>query len=375
MIAGASDMPAAERLAWLRLARTESVGPITFFRLVDRYGTATRALDALPDLARRGGRARPLVAASMDSVAREHDALIKAGGQLLLACDPAYPIGLGAIEDAPPVLSAMGDLALLQRQSIAIVGARNASLNGRKFASLLAGDLGRAGLVVTSGLARGIDTAAHEGALATGTIAVVAGGIDIVYPPENQALYDRIRASGLILAESALGQQPFAQSFPRRNRIVSGVSTGVVVVEATERSGSLITARMAGEQGRDVYAVPGHPLDPRASGPNRLIRDGAMLVRDAADIVESLGSYHGWQALEDGSRLQSLYVPAAANDEVTEVQARQEVEQVLSLTPVSVDDLVRETGLSAASVQMALLELELAGRVQRLPGNRTVLMG
>ncbi|HEY8191080.1 MAG TPA: DNA-processing protein DprA, partial [Alphaproteobacteria bacterium] len=267
----------SEKLNWLRLARTENVGPITFRRLIRRYGDAAEAIEALPTLAAQGGRKKPLIPAPMDVVEKEYDALTKFGAYLICAADPEYPEALNAVEDAPPVMTVIGDVNLLSRPTVGMVGARNASLNSRKFAEILARDLGRAGHVVASGLARGIDTAAHEGSLPTGAIAVVAGGIDIIYPPENKNLYAQIREQGLVVAESPFGQEPFAQSFPRRNRIISGLSCGVVVVEASLRSGSLITARMAAEQGREVFAVPGHPLDPRAEGTNSLLRDGAIL--------------------------------------------------------------------------------------------------
>jgi DNA processing protein len=366
----------AEKLAWLRLARTENVGPVTFYRLIERYGTAARAIEALPQLAARGGRKKPLVVPPLASVEQEYERLRKIGGEVVTAGEDAYPLPLGAVEDAPPVLSFLGDAALLKKAAIGIVGARNASLNGRKFAEMLARDLGAAGQVVVSGLARGIDTAAHAGSLATGTVAVVAGGIDIVYPPENQALYDAIREKGCIVAESPLSVPPVAQSFPRRNRIISGLSAGIVVVEATMKSGSLISARLAGEQGRDVYAVPGHPLDPRAEGPNALIRDGATLVRSAADVLEHMGSFTGgntYHLRDSASASYQAPAPDIANDEQTLDLARADVLNSLSFTPVTIDELVRASGLGVPLVLTALLELELAGRIRRLPGNRVSL--
>jgi DNA processing protein len=362
-----------DRLDWLRLIRTDNVGPVTFYRLLETYGSAGDALAALPELSKRGGRQKPLTPPPAGVVEHELEQLHQLGGTVILATDAAYPLALGAVEDAPPVLSVIGNISLLQKQSIAIVGARNASLNGKRFAGKLAQDLGAAQYVVTSGLARGIDTAAHEGSIAAGTIAVVAGGIDIVYPPENKKLYDQICEQGLIVAESAFGQQPFAQSFPRRNRIVSGLSAGVVVVEATERSGSLITARMAGEQGRDVYAVPGHPLDPRAGGPNKLIRDGAILVRDANDILEGLRNFSGGLLRE--VRMQAPYAaPMQVIDNADIDRARAALAETLSFAPSDINELIRASGFPASLVQTALLELELAGRIQRLPGNRAVLI-
>jgi DNA processing protein len=370
----------AERLAWLRLIRTENVGPVSFYRLVEVYGSAQRALEKIPQMAARGGRSKPLVIPPANTVEKEYEGLRRLGGDIVTAADEHYPLALSALEDAPPVLSYIGDPALMNKPCVGMVGARNASLNGKKFAAALARDLGAAGHVIVSGLARGIDTAAHEGALATGTIAVVAGGIDVIYPPENQKLYDAIREQGLIVAESPFGQQPFAQSFPRRNRIVSGLSAGVVVVEATMRSGSLITARLAGEQGRDVFAVPGHPLDPRAEGPNHLIREGAVLVRGAADVLEHLNGFNGPRGFAEHAANDFTFTPAAAPATIPEDnpqaldEAREAMLAALSPVPVAIDDLIREIGIPLPLAQTALLELELAGRAQRLPGNRVALL-
>lgn len=368
-----SDMK--EKMAWLRLSRTENVGPVTFYRLMEAYGSASKAIEALPELARRGGRAKPLVAAPLTQVEREYQALKKFGGDIICAGEEDYPVSLAAIDDAPPVLTYCGDISLLKKSCVGLVGSRNASLNGRKFTEKLARELGAAGVSVISGLARGVDTAAHLGSLETGTVAVVGGGLDIIYPPENKDLYADIRARGLIIAESPFGQQPFAQSFPRRNRIISGLSQGIVVVEATFKSGSLITARMAGEQGRDVFAVPGHPLDPRAEGPNALIRDGAILVRHAEDIMEHLQTFRSNGQLHDSAR--QKYEPlnaAPALDDQTLARTRAEVLACLSHTPVSVDEVIRSAGLPAAAVQIVILEMELAGRAQRLPGQRVTLI-
>ncbi|WP_395679664.1 DNA-processing protein DprA, partial [Inquilinus sp.] len=280
-------MSEAERLDWLRLARTDAVGPITFHALIARYGSAGAAIAALPELSRRGGRRVELKPPAIAEAKRELEALARIGGRLVAACEPDYPAILAMIEDAPPVLSLLGRGDLAARPMVGMVGARNASLNGRRFAHDMARQLGEAGFTVVSGFARGIDTAAHEGAFATGTLAVLAGGIDIVYPPENAGLYDRLTDSGLVVAECAVGTQPTARHFPRRNRLISGLSLGTVVVEAALRSGSLITARMAAEQGRQVLAVPGSPLDPRAQGCNRLIRGGATLVESAEHVIEA----------------------------------------------------------------------------------------
>lgn len=365
-----------EKLNWLQLIRTENVGPITFYNLLERFGSAKDALKALPALAKNGGRKNPLVAPDISSVKREYENLQKLGGDIVCAGETAYPLALTATDDAPPVLSYLGDISLLRTPCIAMVGARNASLNGQKFAQKLAKELGQSGQTIVSGLARGIDTAAHHGALETGTIAVVAGGIDVVYPRENKELYDLITHRGLVLAESPLGMEPIARHFPKRNRIVSGLSTGVVVVEATYRSGSLITARMAGEQGRDVYAVPGYPMDPRAQGPNKLIQDGAILVQNAHDILNGINSFGGGKAMLDNAR-QSIPTVEIANDipaEKSLEDVRELILQNLSQMPVGVDELARGCHIAIPALQMALLEMELAGRLQRLPGNRVVLL-
>jgi DNA processing protein len=363
----------AEKLAWLRLARTESVGPITFYRLVDSYGSASKALQALPELSKRGGRSKPLTAPAPQDIEQEYEVLKKIGGEIITAAEEIYPLSLAATDDAPPVLSVIGNTALMQSSCVAMVGARNASLNGKKFAAKLAGDLGKQGQVIVSGLARGIDTAAHTGALETGTIAVVAGGIDIVYPEENTSLYGQIKERGLIIAESKFGQQPFAQSFPRRNRIVSGLSQGTVVVEATMKSGSLITARLAGEQGRDVYAVPGHPLDPRAQGPNHLIREGAILVRGAEDVLEGLMHFTGKVLRETPQAIPAYHGPVLNDNDIPQ-NAQEKILSQLSFTPLLVDELIRACHLTIPVVQTILLELELAGRIKRSPGNRISLI-
>lgn len=369
-----SSVDETEKLAWLRLARTENVGPVTFYRLVETCGGAARALERLPELSRRGGRAKPLTPPAMTAIEKEYAALRKIGGDLVIARETDYPLALAATDDAPPVISVLGRKELLNQPTVAIVGARNASLNGRKFAEILARDLGRQNQIIASGLARGIDTAAHRGSLETGTIAVVAGGIDVVYPEENQKLYEDISEQGLILAESPLGQKPFAQSFPKRNRIVSGVAQGAVIVEATLRSGSLITARLAGEQGRDVFAVPGHPLDPRAEGTNHLIREGATLVRSATDVLESLMNYSGQPRLSEPPARPPLFDLPMAEPEEPPEDARARLIASLSHEAVNVDELIRACGIGVAATQILLLELELAGRLKRLPGNRVSLI-
>lgn len=362
-----------ERLAWWRLSRTDGVGPITFFKLIERYGTAQKAIDMLPELARRGGRKTPLVAFSASDTEKEIAALQKIGARLIAACEADYPELLRLVDDAPPVIMVLGHPSVWTRPCVGMVGARNASLPGRKMAHMLARDLGAGGYTVVSGLARGIDTAAHEGSLSTGTVAVVAGGVDVIYPPENEKLYRQIAASGAIISEHPVGLEPKAPFFPRRNRIISGLCAGTVVVEATLNSGSLITARFASEQGRDVFAVPGSPLDPRALGPNSLIRDGAVLVERAEHITGHLTLFRRPQGVAD--RANDSYIGLASEpDEKTLASARAALLEILSYTPVTIDEVVRMGGFNVQMVQTLLLELELAGRAERLPGNRIVLI-
>ena len=357
----------SERLAWLRLARTEHVGPVTFAGLIARFGSAKAALAELPRMAARGG-ARKFVAAPDDEAAREIAELSRIGGRLIASCESEFPQGLAALDPPPPVISVVGQIPLLKREMVAIVGARNASALARKFAFMLAEELGGAGLAVASGLARGIDTAAHEGALKTGTVAVLAGGVDIIYPPENEKLYAAIRDQGAIISEMRLSEAPQARHFPRRNRLISGLARGLVVVEAAERSGSLITANYALEQGREVFAVPGSPLDPRAKGTNRLIREGAALTESAEDVLSVLRPIIG-----NDFREPDLFAPGPPPDtkdlEQEADQVRTRIEEALGPAPVGVDELIRMTGAPAAAVQTVLLELELAGRCRRHPGN------
>ena len=363
----------AERIDWLRLIRTENVGPVTFARLLERYDTATLALKALPDLARRGGRTAPLRICSKAEAEREIAAARKAEVRLIASCEPDYPLPLAMIEDAPPVVAVKGHAHLLGRRCIGMVGARNASTNGKRFADTMARELGAAGFVVVSGMARGIDTSAHLGSLDSGTVAVVAGGVDVIYPEENAALYARIAGQGAVVAECPMGTQPMARHFPRRNRIISGLALGVVVVEATLKSGSLITARVAGEQGRDVFAVPGWPLDPRSQGPNQLLRDGAILTECAEDIVRALADTEPPPLREPASDLFSADRGIQV-DEATVREIGERLLESLSHTPVPVDELIRGCQLSASVVRSVLTELDLAGRVQHLPGNQVVLI-
>ena len=360
----------AERLDWLRLARSENVGPITFLALLDRFGSPAAVLDALPALARRGGRRRPIKVCSRVAAEREVEALAALGGRMIALVEPAYPEPLAAIADPPPVLAVRGRPELLLAESIAVVGARNASANGRHFAERLAADLGAAGLTVVSGMARGIDTSAHAGAIETGTAAVMGGGVDVVYPKENRSLFERLLAEGAVIAEAPLGTVPMGRHFPRRNRIIAGLSRGVVVVEGAARSGSLITARLALEQGREVMAVPGSPLDPRASGPNRLIRQGATLVENAGDVLDALAEGRRPALGESPQRWPADTALGPPEEEETPADARETVAQLLGSSPVPVDMLVRQSRLTPAMVATILLELELAGRLERHPGNR-----
>ncbi len=366
------DLDEAEKIAWLRLIRTENVGPITFYQLIENFGTAQKAIEALPSLSRNGGRLKNLKVSDAGAAIAEMEALEKLGGTMVFAAEKAYPLSLAATEDAPPIISVLGNKGLLNCPSIGIVGARNASLNGKKFAEKISRELGEGGQIVVSGLARGIDASAHTGALSFGTVAAVAGGVDVIYPPENTKLYEQIKFEGCIVAESPLGMEPMAKHFPKRNRIISGLSSGVVVIEATLKSGSLITARLAAEQGRDVYAIPGHPFDPRAGGPNKLIQDGATLVQNASDILENIRTFSAVRPV-----LSEPVQREWSGEDLSEKDAetvRDIILQNISSTPVTVDELVRSCHLTIPAVQMVLLELELAGRIQRLPANRIVLI-
>ncbi len=363
----------SERLDWLRLIRTDNVGPITFRALLQRYGSASAALEALPDLARRGGRRRPLKPMPRAAAERELELCARLGARVVGLVEPDYPEALAMVEDAPPLIVVRGNAHLLRRRAVAVVGARNASANGRLLAERLARDLGQAELNIVSGLARGIDSAAHAGALAAGTTAVMAGGVDVVYPPENRPLYDQIVAQGAALSEGAPGLTPTARHFPKRNRLIAGLSLAVVVVEAAPRSGSLITARLAAEQGREVLAVPGSPLDPRAQGCNLLIRRGATLVQSADDVLEALAALLRRPFAEPaGAGAPSAGLAPDTPEGLDEARTR--LLECLSPAPTPVDELVRASQLSAPLVLTVLLELELAGRLERQPGQRVCLV-
>ncbi len=354
-----------ERLDWLRLTRSENVGPVTFRRLMNRYKSAAAALDALPHLAGRGGKRSYAVCA--ESVAEaEMAAATSEGARMIALGAPDYPAQLAGIYDPPPFLWLIGDGDLLQRPSVALIGARNASALGLRMARNLARELGEEGYAIVSGLARGIDAAAHGAALETGTVGVLAGGVDVLYPPENADLAREIGAKGARLSEQVMGLQPQGRHFPRRNRIVSGLCKGVVVVEAAERSGTLITARCALEQGREAMAVPGHPLDPRASGCNALIRQGAALVSTAEDVMEALAQPRIVDLAEDAEP----YLPpdAPAEPDLPPEALADALANLLSAGAVDLDELSRLTDAPAHAVSAAVLELELAGRAERRPG-------
>ncbi|MEZ5926399.1 MAG: DNA-processing protein DprA [Hyphomicrobiaceae bacterium] len=359
-----------QRLAWLRLIRSENVGPVTFREIVNHFGGAEEALAALPELSRRGGRGRPIRIGSAADAEAELARAENVGARAVAIDESGYPPLLAATEAPPPILYVKGNTHLADQTAIAIVGARDASAAGRKLTGTIAEALGRAGLVIASGLARGIDTAAHEATLSTGTLAVVAGGVDIVYPPENEALMRRIGETGMLIAENPPGFVPRGQDFPRRNRIISGLAMGVLVVEAAKRSGSHITARFALEQGREVFAVPGHPLDPRAAGTNHLLKQGATLVTEAADIVEVIGPMLG-RPITLARRLKPL---AEARPTEVATGARKTILEALGPAPIGIDDLVRTTGLDAQTVAVVLLELDLAGRLERYGGQRVSLV-
>lgn len=352
-----------QRIDWLRLIRSENVGPRTFRTLLNHCGGARAALDRLPELARRGGAAGAPRICSRADAEREIAAAAAMGVSLVALGEPGYPLRLQMIDDAPPLLAVRGQLTAFALPLVAIVGARNASAAGVKFAERIARELGEAGFGIASGLARGIDAGAHRASLKTGTIAVLAGGHDHIYPPEHAALAESILATGALISEMPLGWQPRARDFPRRNRLISGLSLGVVVIEAARRSGSLITARMALEQGREVFAVPGSPLDPRCEGSNGLLKQGAALVTEVADVTAVLEPILG-RPME-----LSVEEPEAPSPQPEPVSGeRKRIVSLLGPTPVGIDDLVRLSGSSAAVVRTVLLELELAGRLERHGG-------
>jgi DNA processing protein len=363
----AAHLTEAQRIDWLRLIRSDNVGPRTFRSLVNHCGSARTALERLPDLARRGGATRQQRICSEDDARAELAACAKLGVSLIAPGEDGYPPRLAMLEDAPPLLGVRGVRETLMRPMIAIVGSRNASGAGLKFASVLARDLSEAGFVIASGLARGIDQAAHRASIEGGTVAMLAGGHDKIYPPEHEDLLTAVMAAGGAISEMPLGHVPRARDFPRRNRLISGASLGVIVVEAALRSGSLITARLANEQGREVFAVPGSPLDPRAAGTNDLIKQGATLITEAADVIQAVEPIMG----------RPIALSKDDDDPLVPEPAESDRERIISLlgpTPILLDDLIRMANASPAVVRTVLLERELAGRLERHGGGLVSLV-
>jgi len=372
-----TDISAFPVVDSLRLIRTENVGSVTFFELVQLYGSPAKALAVIPELTRRGGSRRVLTMPDLVSVRKEMDMLEKSGSRIIAYGAPEYPRLLTYIHDAPPLLFAMGNIHLLQRNCFGIVGSRNASLNARTLTRKLSADIGNKDYMVVSGLARGIDAEAHKAALASGTIAVIGGGIDTIYPPENADLYRLIAQSGVIVTEQPFGAAPTAISFPRRNRIISGISRGVLVVEASLKSGTLITARCAVDQGRDVFAVPGSPLDARSKGTNMLIKNGAYLVENADDILSVLQSGRQLHLSEPKHQEfeqlpQSNAMPNISESELA--SARAEIMNALGAHPVGLDEIVEATQIPSQIVRIIMLEMELSGAVERSSGSRFSLI-
>ncbi|MEG9267782.1 DNA-processing protein DprA [Qipengyuania sp. Mu-71] len=364
--AATSALSQDEAFARIRLLRSPNIGPVSYAMLLQRFGSAVQALEALPDLGRRGGRAYRAIAA--ETVEREVEAVRQAGAKYLFHDQPDYPALLGQLDSAPPILTWRGDLALAARPCVAMVGARNASAAAVKLARDFASGLAEAGFTVVSGLARGIDGAAHEGAFPH-TIGVIASGIDIAYPPQHAELQERIASEGLLLAEQPPGTEPRGSHFPSRNRIIAGLAGGTLVVEAAVKSGSLITARLAGEAGREVMAIPGSPLEARSHGCNHLIREGAVLVQEPGEVAELLSTFAG----EPRSTFRE---PANGFDYTPEDLAQAEpadIAGLLTAAPVAVDELIRQSGTPAAAVQLALLELEIAGQLERHAAGRVSL--
>jgi len=362
------ELSFTERRDWLRLIRTQNVGPVAFRDLINRYGDAATALDALPSLIRK----KPLSVPTLEQVEREMDYSEQMGVRLICAVEPDFPRYLRALDPPPPVIAVLGDVSILHRSCVAIIGSRNASAIGQRFAGTLAGELGRAGQTVVSGLARGIDAAAHAASIETGTVAVLGGGVDHIYPRDNTDLYHAIRERGIIVSESPLGYRATARDFPRRNRIISGLSRGVVVIEAAERSGTLITARYALEQNREVMAAPGSPLDPRTKGCNRLIRQGAHLIENAEDVLNILS---GLRTLEMEEPRNGFDAPRfdVQSAEADIRKAEPVIRALLSPTPTPRDDIVRASGLPTPIVNAVLLEMDLNGDIVVEPNGRVAL--
>ena len=362
-----------QRLNWLRLIRSDNVGPATFRDLINHFGSAETAIAQLPELSRRGGSARSIRVASVDDAERELEAARKFGAVFIGIGEPDYPPALRRIDGAPPLITAIGDLALATRAAVGIVGARNASVSGAKMAARMARELGAAGYVIVSGFARGIDAAAHRASMESGTIAALAGGLDQPYPPENSELYKEICAgNGLAISEMPMGWEPRARDFPRRNRLIAGIGLGLVVIEAAERSGSLITARRAADFGRLVFAVPGSPLDPRAAGTNGLLKDGAIVTTESRDVIDALAPSSRLFP-DDEPLLEEPEGDDGARFTEPHDDERTRVIEALGPSPAEIDDIIRHTGVSAQTVYLVLIELDLAGRLHRHPGGMVSL--
>lgn len=362
-----AKLDAKAQLACLRLIRSENVGPVAFRELINLYGGAEKALSALPELAKRAGRGRPIRIHPAVAAQAELEAAEKCDAHPVFTIEPGYPALLAELDVPPPMVYAKGRLELLNRPSVAIVGSRESSAAGMKLARQFAKVIGEAGYTIVSGLARGIDGAAHEASLATGTASVLAGGIDVVYPPEHRALHERIGREGCLVSEQPPGFTPRGQDFPRRNRIISGMSHGVIIVEAAARSGTLVTARYASEQGREVFAIPGHPLDPRAEGTNRLIKSGATLVTEPHDVLSALAPISGLSEHPPMRYREAVPLPPTLQPPAVDDAAFARVVAVLGPAPADLDAIIAASGLPARVVQVALMELDLAGRIAR-PG-------
>lgn len=389
-IATPSDISDEERLSRLQLVQSDNIGPATYHQLLEIYGSAAEAITALPELASGVTRGRRVRLYSRDRVLRDVERTHACGGQIVTHGEPGFPQLLAQTTNPPPVLFVAGNIGLLQQTTCAIVGSRNSSANGKRFARDVAKGLGQSGWKIASGLARGIDTAAHEASLDQGTIAVIATGLDVIYPPENAGLHAQIATHGCVVSEMPPGTQPRAELFPRRNRIIAGLAAGVVVIEAAMRSGSLITARLANETGRDVFAVPGSPYDPRSEGTNKLIQDGAMLVTSPRDVLDVLERGHLYSLRSSiDNQPQRPFVSGSGKHRIDNEQSagtaprdnpmvddnhRQTVIDLLGPDPVEVDVVVRESELPSRLVQMVIMELDLTGRLERHPGQRVSLI-
>ncbi|MCV6599572.1 MAG: DNA-processing protein DprA [Alphaproteobacteria bacterium] len=371
------ELSEKEKLEWLKLIRTENVGPITFYKLIDNFGSAKKALEEIPNIAKRGGKLSKVKIPSDKEVLDEYKRLKKLGGEIVCACEPQYSEALLACDDCPPVLMCLGDTSLLNKKNIAVIGNRNPTIVSKNMARRISMDLGEKGFVIASGLASGIDTCAHEGGLANGTIAVLGGGVDVIYPKENLNIYNEIKTKGLIISEVPMGTQPIARHFPKRNRIVAGLSRATVVIEAKLQSGSLITAKQALDYGRDVMAVPGHPMEPKAKGTNSLIqRQGANLVTSANDIIEAMDKmikplFKEEDLLSfDFEPIQTKEVNIEDLDETKDIL----LNEYINYVPIEINSIISDSKMPVNLILTALLDLELAGRIETHSGNKVSLL-